>query len=105
MLKEWPTAIEDVIKMFQTEQLPNLSQHTQTWILFDVLCGVPEESSGIYTSVQRVQLKQEIYKNSAIVLKTMENFINMKCDEKSQLDDDDIPALLNVAKCAIAWFK
>ena len=105
MLKEWPTAIEDVINMFQTEQLPNLSRHVQTWILFDVLCGVPEESSGVYTSIQRVQLKHEIYKNAPIVLKTMETFISMKCEEKKQFDDDDIPALLNVAKCATAWFK
>lgn len=104
MLKEWPSAISDVINMFQNEQLPNLTQHTQLWILFDVLSGVPEESCSILTSLQRVQLKNEVYKNAAVVLKTMESFVNMKC-EKPQLEDEDITSLQNVAKCATTWFK
>jgi len=104
MLKEWPSAINDVINMFQNQQLPNISQHTQLWILFDVLSGVPEESCSIFTSIQRVQLKHEVYKNSAVVLKTMETFVTMKC-EKQQLEDEDITALQNVAKCATTWFK
>lgn len=104
MLKEWPSAISDVINMFQNQQLPNLSQHTQLWILFDVLSGVPEEAISIFTSVSRVQLKHEVYKNAAFVLKTMEVFINAKC-EKPQLEDDDITSLQNVAKCATTWFK
>ncbi|CRL02034.1 CLUMA_CG015289, isoform A [Clunio marinus] len=104
MLKEWPSALNDVINMFQNQQLPNLSQHTQLWILFDVLSGVPDESCCIFTSIQRVQLKNEVYKNATIVLKTMENFINIKC-EKHQLEDEDITSLQNVAKCATTWFK
>lgn len=105
MLEEWPTAIQDVINMFQNQQLPNVSQHTQYWILFDVLTGVAEESASIYTSVQRVQLKAEIYKNAPLVLSTMEQFINTKCDQKKQLDEEDLLALLNVAKCSTVWFK
>lgn len=104
MLKEWPSAITDVINMFQNEQLPNLTHHTQLWILFDVLSGVPEESCTIYTSIQRTQLKNEVLKNSATVLSTMERFVNLKC-EKQDLDDEDITSLQNVAKCAMTWFK
>lgn len=104
MLKEWPSAINDVINMFHNEQLPNLTQHTQLWILFDVLSGVPEEACSIYTSVQRVQLKHEVYKNAPLVLKTMEQYINVKCD-KPVLDDEDITSLQNVAKCCQTWFK
>lgn len=104
MLNEWPSAISDVINMFSNEQLPNLTLHTQLWILFDVLSGVPEEACSIFTSIQRVQLKNAVYKNTGCVLKTMENFVNMKC-EKQQLEDEDITSLQNVAKCATTWFK
>lgn len=104
MLKEWPSAISDVIEMFQNQQLPNLTPQTQLWILFDVLSGVPEEACSIITSIYRGYLKHEVYKNASRVMKTMEVFINAKC-EKPQLDDDDITALQNVAKCATTWFK
>lgn len=104
MLKEWPSAISDVIEMFQNQQLPNLTPQTQLWILFDVLSGVPEEACSITTSIYRGYLKHEVYKNASHVMKTMEVFINAKC-EKPQLDDDDITALQNVAKCATTWFK
>lgn len=104
MLKEWPSAVSDVINMFQNQQLPNLTQHTQLWILFDVLSGVPEEACSIFTSIQRVQLKNQVYKNATIVLKTMQDFIDAKC-EKQQLGDEDITSLQNVAKCATTWFK
>lgn len=43
MLREWPTAIEDVTATFQNQQLPNLSSNTQIWIMMEVLCGIPEE--------------------------------------------------------------
>lgn len=104
MLREWPTAISDVINMFQNEQLPNLSQHTQLWILFDVLSGVPEEAISIYSSVQRVQLRNEVYKNAPQVLKTLVQFIQSRCEQQS-LEDEDITLLQNVAKCCQTWFK
>ncbi|KAG5682378.1 hypothetical protein PVAND_011734 [Polypedilum vanderplanki] len=103
MLKEWPSAINDVIDMFLNRQLPNITQQTQQWILFDVLSSIPEEACNIIT-VQRAQVKQEVYKNSTVVLKTLEQFINTKC-EKHQLEDEDIIALQNVAKCCQNWFK
>jgi hypothetical protein len=90
--------------MFENQLIPNLTNHTQLWILFDVLSGVPEESCSIFTSIQRVHLKHEVYKNAPLVLKTMENFINVNC-EKAQLEDDEITSLQNVAKCASTWFK
>lgn len=43
MLKEWPTAIEDVTNTFQNLQLPNITQNTQIWIMLEVLCGIPDE--------------------------------------------------------------
>lgn len=104
MLKEWPSAITDVINMFGNEQLPNITQHTQLWILFDVLSGIPEEACTVFTSGQRVSLRLEVYKSSPLVLKTIENFINARC-EKQTLDDEDIQALQNVSKCAMTWFK
>lgn len=104
MLKEWPSAISEVIDMFQNRQLQNLTQQTQLWILFDVLSGVPEEACSIHTSIYRGYLKHEVYKNASLVMKTMEVFINAKI-AKPQLEDDDITALQNVAKCATTWFK
>lgn len=90
--------------MFQNQQIQSMIQHTQHWILFDILSGIPEESCSIFTTVPRVHLKHEVYKNAEIVMKTMEQFITMKC-EKNQFDDEDITALQNVAKCATSWFK
>lgn len=45
MLRTCPTAIEDVINTFQSQQLPNINSTTQLWILMEVLCAVPEEVS------------------------------------------------------------
>lgn len=102
MLKVWPSAVNDVISMFQNEQIIN--QQTQQWILFDVLTDIPEETTSIFTAVQRAHLKHEVNKNAPMVLQTMENFINMKC-EKQQLEDEDISSLQNVANCSESWFK
>jgi hypothetical protein len=102
MLKEWPQAISDVVNMFSNERI--LSQQIQQWILFDVLSDIPEEATTVFTSVQRVALKHEINKNAPMVLQTMENFINMKC-ELPQFEDEDISSLQNVANCASNWFK
>lgn len=104
MLKEWPSAINDVIQMFQNEQLPNITRHTQLWILFDVLSGVPEEALSIYSSVQRIQLRNEVYKNAPQILKTLTQFIELKCEQPT-LEDEDITLLLNVAKCCQNWFS
>lgn len=43
MLSEWPSAIEDVINTFQNQQIPNVSNETQLWILLEVLQAIPEE--------------------------------------------------------------
>lgn len=104
MLKEWPSAINDVINMFQNEQLPNITRHTQLWILFDVLSGVPEESLSIYSSFLRTQLRNEVYKNAPQMLKTLVQFIELKCEQPT-LEDEDITLLQNVAKCCQNWFS
>lgn len=43
MLTEWNTAIEDVINIFQNQQIPNVSPNMQLWIVLEVLQGIPEE--------------------------------------------------------------
>lgn len=43
MLKDWPTAIEDVLNTFQSQQIPNVTPETQLWIMLEVLSGIPEE--------------------------------------------------------------
>lgn len=40
MISEWPTAIADVVNTFQNQQLPNVNENTQIWIMMEVLCGV-----------------------------------------------------------------
>lgn len=43
MISEHPNAIEDIVNTFQNEQMPNVSQETQSWILMEILGAVPEE--------------------------------------------------------------
>lgn len=43
MITEHPNAIEDIVNTFQSEQMPNVSQETQSWILMEILGAVPEE--------------------------------------------------------------
>lgn len=43
MLGEWPSAIEDVINTFQNQQIPNVTNETQLWIMLEVLQAIPEE--------------------------------------------------------------
>ena len=43
MLGEWPTAIEDVINTFQNQQIPNVTNETQLWIMLEILQAIPEE--------------------------------------------------------------
>lgn len=43
MILTQPTAIEDIINTFQSQQMPNVSQETQSWILMEILGAIPEE--------------------------------------------------------------
>lgn len=43
MITEIPTTIEDIVTTFQSQQMPNVSQDTQLWILMEMLGGIPEE--------------------------------------------------------------
>lgn len=45
MITEFPSTIEDIVTTFQSQQMPNVSQDTQLWILMEVLGGIPEEVS------------------------------------------------------------
>lgn len=43
MISEHPTAIEDIVNTFQSQQMPNVGQGTQSWILMEILGAIPEE--------------------------------------------------------------
>lgn len=43
MVAEDPSAIDDIINTFQTQQLPNINSNTQFFIMLEVLAGIPEE--------------------------------------------------------------
>ncbi|XP_037040753.1 importin-13 [Bradysia coprophila] len=103
MLSDWPTAIPDVVNTFQNQQLPNVSENTQIWIMMEVLCGVPEEVTAIHTSVQRVALRSTVNSHAPFVFKTVEQYISQKCE--AVLDDQVMATLLRAAKCATIWFK
>lgn len=103
MISEWPTAIADVVNTFQNQQLPNVSENTQIWIMMEVLCGVPEEVTAIHTSVQRVALRSTINSHAPFVFKTVEQYLSQKCE--TILDDQVMATLLRAAKCATIWFK
>lgn len=48
MISEHPNAIEDIVNTFQNEQMPNVNQETQSWILMEILGAVPEEVNTFY---------------------------------------------------------
>lgn len=43
VITDHPTAIEDIVNTFQNQQMPNVSQSTQSWILMEILGAIPEE--------------------------------------------------------------
>lgn len=43
MLTDYPSAIEEIVNTFQNQQMPNVSQETQSWILMEILGAIPEE--------------------------------------------------------------
>lgn len=103
MIKDWPTAIEDVTNAFQTQQLPNLNANIQIWIMMEVLCGIPEEASAISTSVHRAALRGEINGRAPFVLRIMEDYLKSK--SAANLEADDMNTLLRTAKCAAVWLR
>lgn len=51
MITEHPNAIEDIVNTFQSEQMPNVNQETQSWILMEILGAVPEEVPLVFIHV------------------------------------------------------
>ena len=49
MISEHPNAIEDIVNTFQSKQMPNVNQETQSWILMEILGAVPEEVNTFYS--------------------------------------------------------
>lgn len=103
MLSEWPTAIEDIVNIFHNQQIPNLNENTQMWIMMEILCGIPEEANAIYTSIARVTLRSEINKRAIFVINTINQYIEIKCDVN--LIGDDMTTMLKAVKCLGSWFK
>ncbi|CAD7092399.1 unnamed protein product [Hermetia illucens] len=103
MLKDWPTAIEDVLNTFQSQQIPNVTPETQLWIMLEVLSGIPEEANAIYTSVRRVTLRGEINKKAPIVMKVIEGYLEAQVEREWR--DEDITNVIKAVKCADIWIK
>lgn len=105
--KEWPTAIEDTVSMFQSQQIPNISAMRQAWILIDILAGIPEETSSAYAAAQRALAIHDINKRAPFVLGTVCRLIQLKTSDTSfgNLTDEDYGTLTRAAKCCGAWLK
>lgn len=52
MISEHPTAIEDIVNTFQSQQMPNVNQETQSWILMEILGAIPEEVYAFFSIFQ-----------------------------------------------------
>lgn len=131
MISEHPTAIEEIVNTFQSQQMPNVNRETQSWILMEILGAIPEEvkysiifkknrnqfesinsrvfvvqiqqTNVMYTSVQRVTIQNEICKRTPFVISTVQQFILSKLEQN--ISDDDMATLLRAVKCAEAWLK
>lgn len=57
MISDHPTAIEEMVNTFQNQQMPNVNQETQSWILMEILGAIPEEvNTFTFFAVQRVNI-------------------------------------------------
>lgn len=61
------------------------------------------QTNVIYTSIQRVSLRNDINKHAPFVLQTLERHISSKCE--TNVESDDMNALLKASKCAAVWIK
>lgn len=61
------------------------------------------QTNAIYTSVQRVSLRNDINQRAPFVLQTLERHISAKCE--TNLESDDMNTLLKASKCAAVWIK
>lgn len=47
----WPNAVSNLISLFQdaslSQNVPNVSPETLTWLLLEILCVIPEEVSNV----------------------------------------------------------
>lgn len=59
--------------------------------------------NAIYTSVRRVEIRNEIIKRTQFVIDIVQQLILNKCEVN--LNDDDMQALLRAVKCVEAWLK
>lgn len=103
MLNAWPSAIEDIVNIFQNQHLPNLTENTQMWIMMQILSGIPDEANSIYTSVARANLRGEINKRTSFIVNTVNRYIEMKCD--INMSGDDMTTMLKAVQCVGSWFK
>ncbi|XP_073817967.1 importin-13-like protein cdm [Musca autumnalis] len=103
MLSEWPNAIEDVINIFQNQQIPNVSNETQLWILLEVLQAIPEEMQAIYSSVKRTVLRAEVAKRTPLVIETTERYLQMQLER--EWDTETFNNMTRAVKCVGTWVK
>lgn len=96
-IHEWPTAIQDIMNLY----FPNIDKNTQVWIIYEILAGIPEMANAIHMSVQRTLIRVELGKQTGLVMRCCEQYINTKVEVK--LEDEDLPVLQNTAKCVKEW--
>lgn len=106
---EWPTAIEDVVNLFQSKPIPNIPPMTQAWILWEILTGIPDRKNiqHVAARTQRVaSILEVVEKRSALILTTITQFVQHKCslDTSPVLTDEDMVTLSAAIKCAGEWF-
>lgn len=61
------------------------------------------QSQVMFTSVQRVSVRNEVWKWTSFVINIVEQFILSKLDQT--LSDNDMSTLLRAVKCAESWLK
>lgn len=59
--------------------------------------------NAIYTSVRRVEVRNEIIKRTEFVIEIIQQLILSKCE--TNIDDEEMAALQRAVKCAEAWLK
>lgn len=65
MISDHSSAIEDIVNTFQNQQMPNVSQETQSWILMEILGAIPEEVTHLSYQQRSSKILRKIPKMNA----------------------------------------
>lgn len=113
---EWPTAIEDIVNLFQSKPLPNVSPMQQAWILWEILAAIPDRKNvqSVVSSVPKTSsnhrsaasILEVVEKRAPVILSAITQFVQHKSslDTSPVLDDEEMVTLIAAIKCAAEWF-